>query len=134
MDRQRVERFSTVPPDELQSEVEAAGEGLGTKQLRALILNLLFAGRDTTKSLLASGLWTLVSHPHELARLQSNLAFLSSSVEEIARFETPIPSISRTEIHEALFERGFEIEPLVDQPGWTAFRSTHGASHPCPPA
>ena len=74
---------------------EEAGERLEHAELRALILNLLFAGHDTTKSLLANGLWTLVSHPDELARLRAEPSLLASAVEEIARFETPIPSIPR---------------------------------------
>ena len=76
-------------------DAEEDGLRLGTLELRALVLNLLFAGHDTTKSLLANGLWTLVSHPVELARLREDPSLLPAAVEEIARFETPIPSIPR---------------------------------------
>ncbi len=171
---------------------EEAGERLTNVELRALILNLLFAGHDTTKSLLANALWTLVSHPDELSKLRAKPSLVASAVEEVARFETPIPSIprlttvdleiggvpipagsyvalsipsanrdprrfsdpdrfdvtrndsrhftfgygvhhcvgaavARTEIQEALsalLDRGFELEPLVDRPEWTAFLST----------
>ena len=74
---------------------EEAGERLSTRELRALILNLLFAGHDTTKSLLANGLWTLTTHPSEWARLRADPSLIRSAVEEIARFESPIPSIPR---------------------------------------
>ena len=172
--------------------VEEAGERLTNVELRALILNLLFAGHDTTKSLLANALWTLVSHPDELAKLRADPSLVASAVEEIARYETPIPSIpriatedleiagvaipagsyvalsipsanrdprrfadpdrfdvtrndsrhftfghgvhhcvgaaiARAAIQEglaALLERGFELEPLIDRPQWTAFLST----------
>lgn len=172
--------------------VEESGEKLSNVELRALILNLLFAGHDTTKSMLANGLWTLVSHPDELAKLRAEPGLVVSAVEEVARFETPIPSIpriatealeiegvaipagayvalsvpaanrdprrfadpdrfdvarndtghftfghgvhhcvgaaiARAEIQEglaALLERGFELEPSVDRPEWTAFGST----------
>ncbi len=76
-------------------DAEEAGSRLSMPELRALILNLLFAGHDTTKSLLANGLWTLVSHPTELARLREDPTLVPTAVEEIARFETPIPSIPR---------------------------------------
>ncbi len=75
--------------------VEEAGERLSNVELRALILNLLFAGHDTTKSLLANALWTLVSHPDELAKLRAEPGLVASAVEEVARYETPIPSIPR---------------------------------------
>jgi hypothetical protein len=75
--------------------VEEAGERLSNVELRALILNLLFAGHDTTKSLLANSLWTLVSHPDELAKLRAEPGLVASAVEEVARYETPIPSIPR---------------------------------------
>jgi cytochrome P450 len=76
-------------------DAEEAGLRLSTPELRALVLNLLFAGHDTTKSLLANGLWTLASHPAEHARLREDPTLLPAAVEEIARFETPIPSIPR---------------------------------------
>lgn len=74
---------------------EEAGERLSNVELRALILNLLFAGHDTTKSLLANALWTLAAHPDELAKLRAQPELVASAVEEVARFETPIPSIPR---------------------------------------
>jgi cytochrome P450 len=85
-------------------------------ELRALVLNLLFAGHDTTKSLLANGPWTLASHPAELARLRRDPDLFPTAVEEIARYETPIPSIPRIAT--------VDLEPLLDRPEWTAYVST----------
>ncbi len=76
-------------------DAEEAGSRLSMPELRALVLNLLFAGHDTTKSLLANGLWTLASHPAELERLRRDPTLVPTAVEEIARYETPIPSIPR---------------------------------------
>lgn len=191
IERRRRARSSDTLLDAL-IELEEAGERLTNVELRALILNLLFAGHDTTKSLLANGLWTLAAHPDELAKLRADPGLVASAVEEIARFETPIPSIpriatadlevagvaiaagsyvalsvpaanrdprrfsdpdrfdvtrndsrhftfghgvhhcvgaaiARAEIQEALaavLERGFEFEPGIDRPEWTAFLST----------
>jgi cytochrome P450 len=191
IERRRRARANDTLLDSLIA-VEEAGVRLTNIELRALILNLLFAGHDTTKSLLANALWTLVSHPDELAKLRSDPSLVASAVEEVARYETPIPSIpriatadleiagveipagayvalsipsanrdprrfaepdrfdvtrndsrhftfghgvhhcvgaaiARAEIQEglaALLERGFELEPLVDRPQWTAFLST----------
>lgn len=94
VERRRRARARETLLDELIA-VEEAGERLSNVELRALILNLLFAGHDTTKSLLANLLWTLVSHPDELAKLRAEPQLVASAVEEVARFETPIPSIPR---------------------------------------
>ena len=94
IERRRASRADDTLLDAL-IDAEEEGQRLSAPELRALVLNLLFAGHDTTKSLLANGLWTLVSHPDELARLRRDPTLVASAVEEIARFETPIPSIPR---------------------------------------
>lgn len=94
VERRRRARADETLLDELIA-VEEAGERLSNVELRALILNLLFAGHDTTKSLLANLLWTLASHPDELAKLRAAPELVASAVEEVARYETPIPSIPR---------------------------------------
>jgi len=93
-----VARRRARPEDDLLDALihaEEAGDRLRPAELRALVINLLFAGHDTTKALLANALWTLCSHPGELARLRADPSLVASAVEEIARYETPIPSIPR---------------------------------------
>jgi len=92
--RRRASRSDETLLDAL-IDAEEEGRRLSSRELRALVLNLLFAGHDTTKSLLANGLWTLVSHPDEFERLRRDRALVPQAVEEIARYETPIPSIPR---------------------------------------
>jgi cytochrome P450 len=76
-------------------QAEEAGDRLSTDELRALVINLLFAGHDTTKSLLGIGIWLLASHPDQLAVLRADPSLMPSAVEEIARYETPISGIPR---------------------------------------
>jgi cytochrome P450 len=93
-----VRRRRARPEDDLLDALihaEEAGDRLRPAELRALVINLLFAGHDTTKALLANALWTLAAHPDELARLRADPSLVPSAVEEIARYETPIPSIPR---------------------------------------
>jgi len=93
-----VRRRRARPEDDLLDALihaEEAGDRLSPAELRALVINLLFAGHDTTKALLANALWTLCAHPGELARLRADPSLVASAVEEIARYETPIPSIPR---------------------------------------
>jgi len=93
-----IKRRRARPEDDLLDgliHAEEAGDRLRPAELRALVINLLFAGHDTTKALLANALWTLCAHPGELARLRADPTLVASAVEEIARYETPIPSIPR---------------------------------------
>ncbi|HEV8297392.1 MAG TPA: cytochrome P450 [Acidimicrobiales bacterium] len=93
-----IERRRRDPGDDLLSALitaEEAGDRLTHAELRALIINLLFAGHDTTKALLGIGIWLLVTHPDELAKLRAEPSLASSAVEEIARYDTPISGIPR---------------------------------------
>src|SRR3954470_7089154 len=79
-----IDRSRARPSDDLLSalvQAEADGERLSRPELRALLISLLFAGHDTTKSLLSIGIWLLCSHPDELMRLQAEPGLINSAVE-----------------------------------------------------
>jgi cytochrome P450 len=93
-----IDRCRAQPGDDLLTELvhaEDAGDRLTRAELQALIINLLFAGHDTTKSMLSIGAWQLATHPDELAKLRADPSLMANAVEEIARFETPISGIPR---------------------------------------
>jgi cytochrome P450 len=93
-----IERRRAAPGDDLLSALvmaEEAGDRLSHDELRALIINLLFAGHDTTKSLLSIALWLLMTHPDQLAKLRADPTLIAGAVEEVGRFETPISGIPR---------------------------------------
>jgi len=50
---------------------------------------LLLAGHETTLNLLANGLYCLLAHPQELARLRRQPELVDSMVNEVLRYETP---------------------------------------------
>lgn len=56
---------------------------------------LLWAGHETTKNLVASGIFVLAERPADLAALQQEPALIDSTIEEILRFESPVQKISR---------------------------------------
>jgi cytochrome P450 len=64
-------------------------------ELQSMITMLLFAGTDTTRSLLGMGLFTLAEHPEELVRLHADPELAVTAVEEVLRFACPSPWISR---------------------------------------
>ncbi len=86
------------PGDDLLSELIAAEEGgdrLSKDELVAMVVQMLYAGHETTRNLIGNGLFTLLQHPDELARLRAEPELLTGAVEEMLRFEPPIIFISR---------------------------------------
>lgn len=93
-----IDRRRADPTDDLLGalvQAEESGDRLSRAELRALIINLLFAGHDTTRSLLSVGLWLLATHPDQFALLRARPELVPGAVEEICRFETPISGIPR---------------------------------------
>jgi cytochrome P450 len=86
------------PGEDLLSEliaVEEDGDRLSKDELVAMVVQLLYAGHETTRNLIGNGLFALLQHPGELARLRSEPALLPNAVEEMLRYEPPIIFLSR---------------------------------------
>ena len=86
------------PGDDLLSAliaVEEAGDRLSPDELVAMIVQMLYAGHETTRNLIGNGLFTLLEHPEQLAQLRGDRSLLESAVEEILRYEPPIIFLSR---------------------------------------
>lgn len=69
---------------------EPDGERLTEKELYHQCIFLLNAGHETTTNLLGNGLWLLMTHPEEFARLRADPALLPAAIEEMLRYEGPI--------------------------------------------
>ena len=68
-----------------------------TDRIRALPAQIVNAGGDTTRNLVAAGLQLLFEHPAERARLEADLdGLLPSAIEEMLRFTTPVIYFRRT--------------------------------------
>ena len=81
------------PGDDLLSKLiaaEADGDVLSEPELIAMVENLLFAGHDTTRSMLMIGAALLLSHPDQRALLSGNHGLAAQAVDEILRFEAPV--------------------------------------------
>ncbi len=76
-------------------EAEEAGDRLSVGELKALIVGLLFAGHDTTKSLLTIGFKTLIDHPDAYRALRDDPNLAEPVVEEIIRYESPVSGTIR---------------------------------------
>ena len=56
------------------------------------VIFLLFAGFETTSSLIANGCAALLANDSELHRLKSDPSLVSSAIEEFLRYDAPIQS------------------------------------------
>jgi len=86
------------PADDLLTPLVAAldaGVMASEDELVSNCILLLFAGHETTTNLLANGLYHLVSHPDQLARLRREPSLYPSAVEEIFRFDNPVHGLTR---------------------------------------
>ena len=84
-------------PGDFESDVltrliqgEKDGEKLSDKELYHQCIFLLNAGHETTTNLIGNGLWLLLNHPRELARLRADPALVPSAIEEMLRYDGPI--------------------------------------------
>ena len=86
------------PGNDLLSALIAAEEGgdqLSEDELLTTASLLFGAGFETTTNLLANGLFALLEHPDELARLREHPELAPAAVEELLRFDSPVQSIGQ---------------------------------------
>ena len=89
-----VEAKQANPGDDLVSGLISARDGderLSTQELLSTIFQLIVAGHDTTASLIGNGVVALLRHPEQLDDLRSDPAKLAVAVEELLRYDAPVP-------------------------------------------
>ena len=87
--------------DDLTGAILAAqfgGAPMTDLEFGGFFVQLVTAGNDTTKGMLASGLLTLLRHPDQLAQLRADPALLPRAVEEMLRYDNPLHYFRRTAI------------------------------------
>jgi cytochrome P450 len=67
------------------------GTGLSEQELGSTIFQLIVAGHDTTASLIGNAVVALLTHPDQLARLRACPELVAGAVEELIRFDAPVP-------------------------------------------
>jgi cytochrome P450 len=83
---------------------EPDGERLTEKELMHQCIFLLNAGHETTTNLIGNGMHALLVHRGELERLAREPALVTTAVEELLRFESPLQLNNR--VMTAAFEVG----------------------------
>jgi cytochrome P450 len=91
------------PSDDLASVIanaEVNGEPIGIFEAVSYYVIVATAGHDTTSSSIGGGLHALLEHPDQLARLRDEPFLVSTAVEEMIRWVSPVKQFMRTAIED----------------------------------
>ena len=115
-----------APTDDLLSDlIRAAGEledPFSDEDLVVLVINLIFGGHDSSRSMLAVAVALLVMNPTELARLREDPTLCGTAGDEVLRYEPIVPVLARESLED--FEiGGVSIE--AGQPFWLSILSAN---------
>ncbi|WNG37059.1 cytochrome P450 [Archangium violaceum] len=90
------QRRHTPGTDGLSQMLLAQEQGKMTpEELVANACLILFAGHTTTTDQLSNGVYDLLTHPDQLQLLREDMGLLRSAVEEMLRYTTSVPAITR---------------------------------------
>jgi len=86
--------------DDLLAQVVASPEAglLDRDELIGLCVTLVAGAYETTTHLVGNGVWQLLRHPAELARVKEGAVTIENAVEELFRFDGPALSVVRRAI------------------------------------
>ena len=113
-----VESKQRAPGDDLVSGLISARDGderLSTQELLSTIFQLIVAGHDTTASLIGNSVVALLQHPEQLDRLRSDPTRIPAAVEELLRYDAPVPhstfryAVAALDIGEATIPAGAQV-------------------------
>ena len=96
------ERRREEPSDDLISALVHAhddpddpDEPFSVPELLGLMALLVAGGLETTTSALGTGMWLLLRHPDQMAKLRANRSLMTNFVEESLRFDSPVAGLWR---------------------------------------
>lgn len=107
-----------APGDDLVSALIAAeddGQRLSADEVIGMLILLLMAGYDTTKSLISSGVRELLRHPEQADLLRADANLAPGAIEELLRYESPlhVASGGGRWIADPIVLHGVKLEPAV---------------------
>lgn len=86
-----------APKDDLVTDmVQVQAEAkLKDEELISNLIGLLVGGNLTTSDLIGNGVYALLTHPQELAKLKADFSIVNQVVEEILRYDGPVDITAR---------------------------------------
>ncbi|EID52359.1 cytochrome P450 family protein [Saccharomonospora xinjiangensis] len=100
------------PGDDLLSELTAVRDGsdaLDDTELLSMAFALVGAGHETVTNLIGNTVVTLLRSPAQLREVLDDPTLIPSAVEEVLRFESPVPSAGARYTTEPVMIGGVEI-------------------------
>jgi cytochrome P450 len=103
--------------DDLLGALVAANDdgSMSDDELLGNLILLFVAGHETTTNLIGNGVWTLLRHPGELARLRADPSLGETAVNEVLRYEGSVNFIGRHPIEP------YRVGEVTIEPGETIF-------------
>ncbi|MET1003683.1 MAG: cytochrome P450 [Acidimicrobiia bacterium] len=92
-------RRAAEPRDDVTSLILATdfnGHPMNDIEFGSFFVQLVTAGNDTTQGMLSNGLLAFFENPDQLERLRDDPSLITSAVEEILRYESPLHYFRRT--------------------------------------
>jgi cytochrome P450 len=89
-----VDEKQRAPDDALVSALIEARDGeerLNQQELLSSIFQLIVAGHDTTATLIGNSVVALARHPEQRAKLRDDPSLVPAAVEELLRYDAPVP-------------------------------------------
>jgi cytochrome P450 len=92
-------RKRATPGDDIATSLlhaEVDGQRLTDLEFNLFFMLLINAGGDTTRNLVSAGTLALLEHPEQRARLLADPGLLTTAIEEMLRYATPVTVFART--------------------------------------
>ncbi len=85
-------RRQTKHDDLINDILEAQDHGtqLSDMEIRDNLIGFLVAGNLTTTDLIGNGIYNLLTHPDQLAKLKADPKLMGPAIEEVLRYESPV--------------------------------------------
>ena len=92
-----IDRHRREIEDDLLNDLLVAEDGrrMSPEEVLDTAIILYTAGQETTAKLISNGLYQLLTHPDQLAKLRRSPKLMPSAAEELLRFDPPVQAISR---------------------------------------
>ncbi|MBV9893908.1 MAG: cytochrome P450, partial [Chloroflexi bacterium] len=101
------------PRSDLISALVAAeerGDVLSEPELVVMCRLLLIAGHETTVNLIGNGTNALLRHPDQFAKLREDPGLITSAIEELLRYDSPVQMTGRIATEPVQFD-GHTVQP-----------------------
>lgn len=98
-----MEARRAAPEDDLVTDMvrlKAEGADLQDAEIVTNLIGLLVGGNLTTSDLIGNGVYALLTHPAQLAKLKADPALINQAVEEVLRYDGPVDITARVAARE----------------------------------